>query len=1414
MTDDQSAVSSVTLSVDDGEAIAVPMDQLSDGRVEVDAGMFASGAYTVTLTAMSEGGTTEHQWMFEIVQDTTPPVISAAAPTGKVEGMAENNPIMLSAVVTDDQSAVSSVTLSVDDGEAIAVPMDQLSDGRVEVDAGMLASGAYTVTLTAMSEGGTTEHQWMFEIVQDTTPPVISAAAPTGKVEGMAENNPIMLSAVVTDDQSAVSSVTLSVDDGEAIAVPMDQLSDGRVEVDAGMFASGAYTVTLTAMSEGGTTEHQWMFEIVQDTTPPVISAAAPTGKVEGMAENNPIMLSAVVTDDQSAVSSVTLSVDDGEAIAVPMDQLSDGRVEVDAGMFASGAYTVTLTAMSEGGTTEHQWMFEIVQDTTPPVISAAAPTGKVEGMAENNPIMLSAVVTDDQSAVSSVTLSVDDGEAIAVPMDQLSDGRVEVDAGMLASGAYTVTLTAMSEGGTTEHQWMFEIVQDTTPPVISAAAPTGKVEGMAENNPIMLSAVVTDDQSAVSSVTLSVDDGEAIAVPMDQLSDGRVEVDAGMFASGAYTVTLTAMSEGGTTEHQWMFEIVQDTTPPVISEVAPEGLVNGTSDDRMVTISAVVTDEQSPIESIQFMLDGELIEAGTSDAELIDNLNGAVADNGDSIAEHLNDVLETVTHSAMVELDEPRSYNVEVIATSEGGSAKHTWTFTFVRDTTPPVISSVAPIGKIAGANGDNSVTLSAVVTDNESAVTSVSISVDDGDPEVITDSAVLGDGRIEVAGVFQEGAHTVTVVAESDGGTTEHQWMFEIVPDTTPPVISSVAPTGKIAGSKGSNAVTLSAVVTDNESVVTSVSISVDDGDPEVITDSAVLGDGRIEVAGVFQEGAHTVTVVAESDGGTTEHQWMFEIVPDTTPPVISSVAPTGKIAGSKGSNAVTLSAVVTDNESVVTSVSISVDDGDPEVITDSAVLGDGRIEVAGVFQEGAHTVTVVAESDGGTTEHQWMFEIVPDTTPPVISSVAPTGLIESTNREALGQTRVSAVVTDEQSAISDVEFTVNGVKLPVSRTQIAAGAIEAPVDLTQGPGLYTVRIKATSEGGTTEHVWTFTFAIDNVAPTISSITPNGTIRTETPTISVSATDESGISEIRIAVFNGQNQQLKGSVENDVPDEGKAGGITRADFIPENPLTEGTYLIIVDASDILGNTATARGSFTIDFDTAAPIITMSAPHESARFVLKRGEEAPTVSVTYADAESGIDVESITMVIEGVDSDYRSTPNGTKITFTDQQKSASQAIHPLLVDTKAEPETWVGKYTVRFEVSDKAHLAGYVSDDNKGTREANWTVHTFSFFLEAAEVPLLAEQVFNYPNPFKDDTTIRFTLTRKAKVNIVIYDATLRPVRVLVDGIAEPGKKEIEWDGTSSAGVDLARGIYFCQIIVADDIEPEYAILKLALTR
>ena len=115
--------------------------------------------------------------------------------------------------------------------------------------------------------------------------------------------------------------------------------------------------------------------------------------------------------------------------------------------------------------------------------------------------------------------------------------------------------------------------------------------------------------------------------------------------------------------------------------------------------------------------------------------------------------------------------------------------------------------------------------------------------------------------------------------------------------------------------------------------------------------------------------------------------------------------------------------------------------------------------------------------------------------------------------------------------------------------------------------------------------------------------------------------------------------------------------------------------------------------------------------------------------------------------------------------------------------------------------------------------VHEFTFFVESEEGPVLASRPINAPNPFKENTRISFTLTRQSTVSIVIYDMTLRPVRVLVDNEVWDageyvGKGAIGWDGTSSSGEDLARGIYFCQIMVADGFEPEYAILKLALTR
>ena len=446
------------------------------------------------------------------------------------------------------------------------------------------------------------------------------------------------------------------------------------------------------------------------------------------------------------------------------------------------------------------------------------------------------------------------------------------------------------------------------------------------------------------------------------------------------------------------------------------------------------------------------------------------------------------------------------------------------------------------------------------------------------------------------------------------------------------------------------------------------------------------------------------------------------------------------------------------------------------------------------GAYRVTVqVADILGNVGEGSAEFAIngTPvDTTPPVITEVAPSGTIKGESWVTL-----SAVVNDAESKVISVKFGIDDKPLrSVAPAQIAEGRVQVADGFTAGT--HTVKLIAISEGGKREHSWTFTLVVDNVAPTITSVTPTGTIRAGLPVISASANDESGVDEMDIVLMDSNGKEVKGDTEDDGEDDVE--GITRLDFIPEKPLDEGTYTIDVRATDTIGNSATARGSFTIDFDTAAPVITMASPQNEARLTERR----PQISITYADAESGVDVDAIRFVLD--DKLINLKPN---------QKSASQVMYTPDIDLA------FGQHTVKLEVSDMAHKEGNVSEKSSGAREANMAVHEFTFFVESEEGPVLASRPINAPNPFKENTRISFTLTRQSTVSIIIYDTTLRPVRVLVDNEVWDageyvGKGAIGWDGTTTAGEDLARGVYFCQIMVADGFEPEYAILKLALTR
>lgn len=69
-----------------------------------------------------------------------------------------------------------------------------------------------------------------------------------------------------------------------------------------------------------------------------------------------------------------------------------------------------------------------------------------------------------------------------------------------------------------------------------------------------------------------------------------------------------------------------------------------------------------------------------------------------------------------------------------------------------------------------------------------------------------------------------------------------------------------------------------------------------------------------------------------------------------------------------------------------------------------------------------------------------------------------------------------------------------------------------------------------------------------------------------------------------------------------------------------------------------------------------------------------------------------------------------------------------------------------------------------------------------------------NYPNPFNPTTTINFSLDKKEKVELAIYNINGQRVKTLYNGFAE-GNNSVVWDGTTDSGMKASSGVYFYKL-------------------
>ncbi len=82
------------------------------------------------------------------------------------------------------------------------------------------------------------------------------------------------------------------------------------------------------------------------------------------------------------------------------------------------------------------------------------------------------------------------------------------------------------------------------------------------------------------------------------------------------------------------------------------------------------------------------------------------------------------------------------------------------------------------------------------------------------------------------------------------------------------------------------------------------------------------------------------------------------------------------------------------------------------------------------------------------------------------------------------------------------------------------------------------------------------------------------------------------------------------------------------------------------------------------------------------------------------------------------------------------------------------------------------------------------------------------FPNPVRNRATISYSLGRKQKMAVSLYDVSGRRLRTLVQAVQAPGRYELQWNATDDRGRSLSAGIYFLKLETGDARSVKKAVL------
>jgi hypothetical protein len=423
-------------------------------------------------------------------------------------------------------------------------------------------------------------------------------------------------------------------------------------------------------------------------------------------------------------------------------------------------------------------------------------------------------------------------------------------------------------------------------------------------------------------------------------------------------------------------------------------------------------------------------------------------------------------------------------------------------------------------------------------------------------------------------EGVHVLTAVARDAAGhqaTAAPVTVTVANPDTKAPTVAITFPA---AGATLSGVLTVTATASDDRAV-TAVQFLLDGqplGPPDVEAPYAVAWD-----AASATEAEHTLSALASDAAGNQTSAAAIVVSvsrPDTTPPTVHVTQPAN---GATVSGSTVITAVASDDRAV-TAVQFLLD-GQPLGAPDAETPYAAAWDTTGAT-EGEHTVSAVASDAAGhqTAAAPVLVTIVnPDTTAPIVTVTQP-----ASGATVSGSVAVTATASDDRT-VTVVQFLLDGA--PLGAPDVEAPYAVAWDTTTASEAAHTLSAVASDAAGhqaTAPPVTVTVTRPDTTPPTVSILTPEGTVLSGSEVLTADASDDRGVASV---------QFLLDGLPLEAPD------LEAPYSVPWDTLAapDGDHQVSAEASDAAGNRTLAAPVTVTVANTGQPSapagVTAAAP-------------------------------------------------------------------------------------------------------------------------------------------------------------------------------------------------------------------------------